>query len=152
MVKEDVFHLGVKALIIDRDGRVLLLQRNVKVKEKWDLPGGRVQKGERPEETLQREVYEETGLQKLHSINFVTMELTAFRIPRSSDGEVGLIFSIYQCDLMEEKPIVLSEEHVDFQWITPCKAAHLLESTYPQRVIDVLLNMKSFSTHLKEGV
>lgn len=56
---EDYFHLGVKALIQNAQKELLLLRRRSLV---WDLPGGRIQKGETLEEALAREVYEETGL------------------------------------------------------------------------------------------
>jgi len=56
-MQEDCFHLGVKVLLYDSEGRVLLLKKG----PYWDLPGGRLQKGETLMETLQREVEEETG-------------------------------------------------------------------------------------------
>ena len=58
--------VGVKAIIRDEAGRVLLLQRaepyvdsNVR---KWDTPGGRINPGEPLLEALRREVKEETSL------------------------------------------------------------------------------------------
>lgn len=54
--------LAVDAIII-RDGRVLLIQRgNEPFRGMYALPGGFVEYGERVEETLRREVMEETGL------------------------------------------------------------------------------------------
>ena len=44
---EDTFHLGVKALIFEAEGKILLLERNHPVKNLyWDIPGGRLQKGD----------------------------------------------------------------------------------------------------------
>lgn len=43
----DSFHIGVNALIFDEMGNILLLERDHPIKKKyWDLPGGRLQKGE----------------------------------------------------------------------------------------------------------
>jgi 8-oxo-dGTP diphosphatase len=54
--------LGVGALILD-DNRVLLVERGREpLAGYWSLPGGAVETGERLEEALVREVFEETGL------------------------------------------------------------------------------------------
>ena len=43
----DTFHVGVKALIFNPNGKLLLLERDHPLKQLyWDLPGGRLQKGE----------------------------------------------------------------------------------------------------------
>jgi hypothetical protein len=50
-MNEDFFHLGIKALIKNADGKILLLKVNTaKLKDfhgepYWDIPGGRVQNG-----------------------------------------------------------------------------------------------------------
>src|SRR5215475_14041489 len=55
--------LGVGALIFKRK-RVLLVERGkAPLKGYWSLPGGLVETGERLEESVCREVLEETGLQ-----------------------------------------------------------------------------------------
>jgi 8-oxo-dGTP pyrophosphatase MutT (NUDIX family) len=52
--------LGVKALIIDASGRVLLVEHTYV--EGWHLPGGGVAIGEDPKAAVLREIMEETGL------------------------------------------------------------------------------------------
>ena len=49
--------------VIIREGKILLIKRkNEPFKGKWALPGGFVEYGERVEDTVIREVLEETGL------------------------------------------------------------------------------------------
>jgi 8-oxo-dGTP pyrophosphatase MutT (NUDIX family) len=54
------FSLGVKALVLDQEGRVLLVKHTYQ--PGWHLPGGRVEKGESALAGAQRELREETGL------------------------------------------------------------------------------------------
>lgn len=50
---------GVTVLVIDRDGRFLMVQNKDK---SWKLPGGFMELGEAAEETGRREILEETGI------------------------------------------------------------------------------------------
>jgi 8-oxo-dGTP pyrophosphatase MutT (NUDIX family) len=52
-----VFPVSIKGVVV-RHGRVLLLKND---REEWELPGGRIERGETPEECVAREIAEETG-------------------------------------------------------------------------------------------
>ena len=56
--------LVVAAALIDPDGRVLVTERppGKQLAGSWEFPGGKVEPGERPEETLMRELAEELGI------------------------------------------------------------------------------------------
>ena len=136
MTNEDIFHLGIKALIQNPSGEILLLKVNTKnlkgfVGEAyWDIPGGRIQVGSTVEETLKREVEEEIGVKDITNIKPFSMVLSKIRIPQK-DGSVGLILSAYTCEIPEKSKIRLSEEHVEAKWFSPVEAAKLLEVKYP---------------------
>jgi 8-oxo-dGTP pyrophosphatase MutT (NUDIX family) len=53
-----MFPISVKGVVLDPAGRVLLLRNE---RDEWELPGGRIEIGESPEECVAREIAEETG-------------------------------------------------------------------------------------------
>jgi 8-oxo-dGTP diphosphatase len=56
--------LVVACALIDPDGRVLIAERppGRSMAGLWEFPGGKIEAGERPEETLIRELKEELGI------------------------------------------------------------------------------------------
>jgi 8-oxo-dGTP pyrophosphatase MutT (NUDIX family) len=57
-----ILHVGAYG-VLARDGRVLLIHKTRgPYAGRWDLPGGKLEHGESPEECLVREVHEETGV------------------------------------------------------------------------------------------
>jgi len=50
------YSISIKGVVV-RDGRVLLLRNE---REEWELPGGRIELNETPEECVAREIAEET--------------------------------------------------------------------------------------------
>ena len=66
MGNERVLQVGVKAVIRDDAGRLLLLKKEQPFEGdtiiKWEIPGGRIDVGEPTIDALKREIKEETGL------------------------------------------------------------------------------------------
>ena len=60
---EPRFTVTAGAVITDERGRVLLLEHFFRAGSGWGIPGGFMEKGEQPEETLRRELREEIGLE-----------------------------------------------------------------------------------------
>ena len=144
---EDCFHLGIKAIIRNGEGKILLLKVNPKQlkefndKPYWDIPGGRVHKGNTTEETLRREVEEETGITSIKSCTPFSMVLSNIRIPIEDDS-VGLILSSYLCDVDNIGEIKISDEHIEFDWFTPQKAKELLSVKYPKGFVEKLSGLE----------
>lgn len=139
---EDSFHLGIKGLIRNSKGEILLLKVNPAALKKqtdpyWDLPGGRINKGESVETTLQREIFEETGISEIQSIKPVTMVLSKIRIP-IDNADVGLILSIYDCVIDDNSVIKLSNEHLEAKWFSVQEASELLKVKYPAEFTEVI--------------
>lgn len=71
---------SVRALMLTPDSRILLIQSREPESGRvlWCPPGGGIEAGETPEESLQRELYEETGMQKLPPVKHVWNRQTTF--------------------------------------------------------------------------
>lgn len=141
--KEDYFHLGIKALILNPECKALLLKRHHPVKGGyWDIPGGRLQKGESELDTLLREVKEETGFDEIHEVHPFMMALTDIRI-QALQADVGLIFSFFLIKISESFDPILSDEHVNFEWCTLQNAAEKLKKQYPGEFIEKIIHLDS---------
>jgi bis(5'-nucleosidyl)-tetraphosphatase len=102
------------AIVFRREnGKVkyLLLQRNPKY---WDLPKGNIEKGEKEEETVKREVREETGLKDIKIIpGFKEKEHYFYRLK----GELvskDVVFFLAESSTGEVK---ISKEHEGYEWL-----------------------------------
>lgn len=77
---------GAGIIFLNSNNEVLLLLRDDKdsipFPNMWDIPGGKVEKDENPDETVRREMNEELGLHNLGQINlfkiFTSQNLTDY--------------------------------------------------------------------------
>lgn len=139
---EDTFHLGIKALIKDQSGNILILMADPahligQTQGHWDLPGGRLQVGEDPVMALKREVAEETGITNMKVVRHMNMDLSKMRIPHSADSaSTGLILSVYECTIPADASIKISEEHTHYAWVAPAEARDKLSYKFSQQFCD----------------
>lgn len=67
------------AVVVDDEGRVMLSRRGIEPQRgKWDLPGGFVEEGEHPLDSLHRELREEAGV-TLRDTEFVGIFMDRYR-------------------------------------------------------------------------
>ena len=115
---EEIFHLGIKALFVNDENKVLVLKANpddfkAETPVHWDLPGGRVEKGHSIEKTLAKEIEEELGIPGSEIIveRDFHLDISSMRIP-VDNGDVGLVLLVKQCRLpgKEPSPLTLSTQ------------------------------------------
>ena len=106
--------VGCGAAILDDQGRLLLIQR-LKEPEAgaWGLPGGKIDFGERSEDTARREIEEELG---------IVIELTRLAcISEIIDGGDGQhwVSPIYQARIVSGAPRIMEpEKHGGWGWFS----------------------------------
>ena len=122
----DLWGLAVRG-ICEVNDKILLLKVRSKSSHdarKWELPGGKVKKGEFFDDALRREFLEETGIEiTIESLlNAIQINYTACK----TDEQVKSIQLIMKvtADVDEVK---ISEEHDDYKWFTKEEIKELLE-------------------------
>lgn len=114
------FHLGVYAIIL-KEGSILLIKKGRgPYTGKLDLPGGKPEYSETPEQTLAREVHEETGMKALTGKLFDNYSTVAEQKINESEQEnthhMGMIYLVSSYDdsvLTEEMD---TEDSLGAQW------------------------------------
>jgi len=105
--------------LIDPDGRVLLAQRPAgkTLAGLWEFPGGKMEAGERPEDTLIRELREELGIEVKEPC------LAPFSFASHNYADFHLLMPLYICRRWEGVPQAL--EHEAIKWVRPKDMAQL---------------------------
>jgi len=105
--------LVVACALIDADGRVLIAERPAgkQLAGLWEFPGGKIEAGERPEDSLIRELKEELGIDvKQECLAPLTFASHAY-------AEFHLMMPLYIC--RRWRGIAVSREGQALKWVYP---------------------------------
>ena len=109
------------SLIIDSDGKILILKRSDKVKTYkgfWGGVAGYIEKNEKPLDTAYKEIREEVGLKK-EDVNLKkrldSIKITDFYENKRYDWEIF----VFLFELSKKKVIKIDWEHSEYRWIKP---------------------------------
>lgn len=96
--------------IVRHDNRILIVQRAAADSGggTWECPGGKIDFGEQPEDSLIREIREETGLT-------VTIDKIAYASSILTHPDRQVILLVYFCTAVTSS-VMLSEEHDAYLW------------------------------------
>lgn len=124
---EGLFQIGVKGLITNEQGNILLLQNH---KGYWDIPGGRIDEDETLVQTLVRELREEIGIELQSGIELFDTVISNITIPVNG-AKYGLMLVIYKVDISESVKFLLGSEEAAFEWVSVETALDRLSNKYP---------------------
>ncbi len=124
-------------VVRSKSGKVLVMNR----RGKWDLPKGKIDDGETPEQTAVREISEECGLQDLQRNDLITTTYHTYML----NGE-PILKKVYWYDVAyrgDEKEIKpQTEEGIsEVLWLMPDDTTIILGNTYLS-IIDVFRKSK----------
>lgn len=99
-----------------KDGSVFLVQRphHKEMGGLWEIPGGKIEVGETPEEALIRELKEELGIQ------VSTQDLTPLTFVSHAYEKFHLIMLVFLCKKWIGT-ITLHENQESFEWVQPAE-------------------------------
>lgn len=129
--------LVVAVALVDADHRVLIAQRpeGKALAGLWEFPGGKVEPGERPEETLIRELQEELGI--------VTKEacLAPLTFASHAYADFHLLMPLYICRRWEG--FAQAREHQALKWVRPTALREYPMPPADEPLISVLIDTLS---------
>ncbi|MBQ6495098.1 MAG: NUDIX domain-containing protein [Bacilli bacterium] len=109
-------HYGVYGLII-KDNKIVLINKVTGPYDgKLDLPGGSIEFGEKPEETLKRELKEELGIEVL-SYNIINADSITFKWNYKDNlfnwQHLGIFYEIKEYKNKIKKEIIIDKHNDD---------------------------------------
>ena len=137
MVKE----INIAKALIRYNGKYLMLrkaddayfQENI---GKWECPGGEIEENETPEQTILREVKEETGF-----ICKIIKELPSLGMV---DENYNSYCRVYLLEAPEENITLNTKEHTNYQWTKPEQVKDLELALYVSLLLEFFNNPDTY--------
>jgi len=122
----------VGALIVNDKGEVLMV-RSKKWGEKYTVPGGHIELGERAEDAIRREVKEETGLDS-EPVELLIVQQAIY--PKDYHKHEHFIFMDYVCKAKSNDVKLDGRELQEYIWISPGQALKLDLEEYTRNFVE----------------
>ncbi|MCI8641532.1 MAG: NUDIX domain-containing protein [Clostridia bacterium] len=120
------------AILLDKDNKILLIHRNTAKMQRWELPGGKLEKGEIPKATTIRELKEELD------IDVKPLKYVGFKVFEEND--VILKYHWYKCKIDNGIPKLLEEKFDDISYFSKEELFQLLKDNKLSSNMQVLIS------------
>lgn len=130
---------AVTAIVRNNEGEILLERRSDNLA--WALPGGAIEPGEEPADTLVREVYEETGLRVAPELIVGVYAGSQGFVTFPNGHEVAVVNITFACRVIGGELRADNEESLEVGFFDPTFLPDTLEPWHRERI-----------NHLQSGV
>lgn len=123
------------ALFVEKDGKILLAKRSEDRDSGagiWEVPSGRLEARELPEDAVRREGMEELGVE--------VKPVRAFHAAGFRRIDKDLIILSYQCSISGTPS--MSSEHSEFRWMDPNEAVDFLKHKNQKEAVHAYLRLR----------
>jgi nucleoside triphosphatase len=131
MAKHKFPEPAVGALIFSPEDKIFLMKSH-KWRNKYVLPGGHIELGERIEEALKREIKEETGF-SIYDLKFIGFQ--EFIFDKAFWKKKHFLFFDYACRT-DSTEAVLDDEGQEYVWVSLEEALRLPIEPYTRNTIE----------------
>lgn len=121
----------VGALVVNEKGEVLIV-RSKKWNDKYTVPGGHIELGERAEDAITREVKEETGLDT-EPVKLLIVQQAIY--PKDYHKHEHFIFMDFVCKAKSSEVRLDGRELQSYVWVKPEEALKLDLEEYTQNFV-----------------
>ena len=149
----EYFRANVGAMLVNRAGKVLALQRADVAAEAWQMPQGGLRRGEDPRRALERELEEEVGILPEHyEVLAACTDWLAYELPepyRNDKVGRGQVQKWFLCRFHGEPEAIKPDgiEFVAYEWVERGRLIDLAVS-FRRPIYERLLS--DFAPHLKQ--
>jgi mutator protein MutT len=136
----NITQIVTSAVIYNNEKKALIVKRAAddSFPNMWEFPGGKSDFGESPEESVKREILEETGLKITPLQPVVVNSYNGKRNPMVVYVEIFYVAELNPTD----QNVTLSSEHSEFAWIDFKDIANYETTEYIHHVIEKIQKLK----------
>lgn len=132
----------VGALIVNNQGQILLV-KSYKWGDRYTVPGGHIELGERSQQAVEREIKEEVGLD-VEPVKILMVQEAVF--PRDYIKHEHYIFMDYLCRATSSDVKVDNKEIQEYLWVSPDGALQLDLESFTRNLVNEYLTIANTKT------